>query len=69
MCAFGVALLVSFTVAMLAGWAMSAHCAYCPAYPCYSTSACGGECVCLQSQSWKPGRCVYISPYGVPPWR
>lgn len=42
-----------------------AHCAYCPQYPCWATSACGGECVCLQEQSWKAGRCVYLSPYAV----
>lgn len=44
-----------------------AHCAYCPRHPCYNTSSCGGECVCIQEQEWKPGRCVWISPYAVRP--
>lgn len=60
-----IAAVVGALVGLLATSSSPAHCAYCPTFPCWNTSACGGECLCLQPQSWKPGRCMYISPYVV----
>jgi hypothetical protein len=58
-----IALWVAFAALLVLGvYVTPVHCAYCPQYPCWASSACGGECVCLQEQSWKPGRCLYISP-------
>lgn len=54
--------LLAFAVGLCALMpAPEARCAYCPSYTCYDSRSCNG-CVCVQSQPWRGGQCIYIAP-------
>lgn len=56
------ALAIALATMFLTAAPEPARCTYCPSFTCYDSGACNG-CVCIQSQPWRGGQCVYIAPH------
>lgn len=54
------ALVAIFLTIVILAWAMPGHCAFCPAYACFDSSACGQGCVCAKINGGIQGICASV---------
>ena len=57
---WGLALIAILVLIACLTWAMPGHCAFCPAYACFDSSACGQGCVCAKINGGIQGICASV---------